>query len=82
MFKFGDVVKDKISKVEGVITGHASYVTGCDQFLVQPIDKKNKLAKPENFWIDENRLEKIGEDKDTKSITKEEKGADLSAPVK
>lgn len=82
MFEFGDVVKDIITKTEGIITGHASYVTGCDQFLVQPVDKKNKLAKPEPSWIDENRLKKIGIDRDTRGIIKEDNGSDLQAPTK
>lgn len=82
MFEYGDKVRDKITKTEGVITAHADYITGCDQYLIQPLNEKNKTVKPENFWIDEHRLEKIGEDKDTKSIFKSKNGADTQAPSK
>ncbi len=28
------IVKDKITGFSGKVTGHADYITGCDQFLV------------------------------------------------
>lgn len=56
--KLGDKVRDVITGFEGIVTGHAEYVTGCDQYLLQPqIKAEAKDATfPEPRWFDENRL--------------------------
>jgi hypothetical protein len=55
MFEFGIEVKDKITGFKGIVTGKCSYITGCDQYLVQPeVDKEGKSEDPK--WIDEPRL--------------------------
>ncbi len=80
MFQFGQEVKDKITGFRGVITGQCSYITGCQQYLVQPKSKKPD-TKPEALWFDIDRLEIVGK----KIISvKENKhnGADMEAPVK
>ena len=57
MIELGYEVKDKVTGFKGIVTGRASYITGCDQYLIAP---KNKGATFENsIWIDEGRL-KVG----------------------
>jgi len=57
----GKKVRDEITGFEGMVTGHADYITGCDQFLVQPECKEDgKFVQ--NRWFDEQRLMVIGGD--------------------
>lgn len=64
--ELGVTAKDKITGFEGVVTGHARYLTGCDQYVLNPagLDKDGKLK--ESHWFDENRLELV---KGKKKIT-------------
>jgi len=56
--KFGSKVKDKITGFIGIVTGKASYISGCSRILVEPpIDKDKKMREAE--WIDENRIETV-----------------------
>lgn len=80
-FEFGDIVQDLITKTEGIVTGHADYVTGCDQYLIQPKSDKRNI-KISGEWFDEMRLVKKGIDKATRSIIKTNTGADIEAPQK
>jgi hypothetical protein len=57
--KLGKKVKDKITGFEGIVTGVASYLYGCDQYLVTPPAKDG--AKVDAYWFDEGRLEVIGQ---------------------
>lgn len=57
MLKMGETAKDKITGYEGIIIGKCSYITGCNQYWVQP--KVKEGAWVEAKWFDENRLEKI-----------------------
>lgn len=59
MIELGLKAKDKITGFEGVITGRAQYLTGCDQYVLVPGIKDGQLQKSE--WFDEGRLEVIGE---------------------
>ena len=55
-FKFqkGDQLKDLITGFEGICTGRADYITGCNQYsLTTKIDKNSESR---NMWVDENRL--------------------------
>lgn len=58
-FPLGITVKDKITGFSGIITGLARYITGCDQYLVQP-EAKNGDYK-EGRWFDEGRLVEVPE---------------------
>jgi hypothetical protein len=74
-------VKDKISGFEGQVTGHADYITGCDQYLVQPPSKDGEWKDPR--WFDESRLEVIKtESLKVEELQGEENGADSPAPIK
>lgn len=83
MVKLGKEVKYKITGFKGIVTGHAEYLTGCDQYLVQPECQSNVESYPESHWFDEGRLNIIG-DKLTKDDVKGcENGCDYNnAPKK
>ena len=53
-FAFGDEVTDRITGFTGVVTGFITYITGCDQYLVNPpvVDGAYK----EGMWLDDIRL--------------------------
>ena len=59
--KFGSKVKEKITGLVGIVTAYATYITGCDQYLVQP-QSAEKDTKPAAHWFDVERLEvlKVG----------------------
>lgn len=59
-FKFRDMVRDEITGFAGVVTASANYITGCQQFFVQPGVKDDKTWQ-DGKWFDENRLVKIGD---------------------
>jgi len=96
--ELGSRVADVITQVEGVVTGHAEYLTGCDQYLVQPEPKAEDRGRvrPPAEWYDENRLkcygpvpsvlEAIAELSKERFLddvgTERAGGADLPAPVK
>lgn len=59
MIELGKKGRDKISGFEGVITGRAQYLTGCDQYVLQPPIRNGEMQKSE--WFDEGRIEVTGE---------------------
>lgn len=86
----GEHAKDKITGFEGTITGVVSYLTGCDQYLVQPTLGPNYEWR-EPMWLDSNRLkidytvEKLeitGALGVPDTITKDHNGPDKPAPIK
>ena len=82
---FGVEVKDIITGFQGVVTGRVSYITGCDQYLVQPkVDKEGKHIA--SRWIDEPRLEIIESGRKVELIKSEsvieDPGACEPAPIK
>lgn len=80
MFKFGQEVKDKITGFKGIVTGKCNYITGCEQYLVQPKGKESD-KKPDAVWFDVDRLDVVSK----KIIELKEKtkpGSDLEAPTK
>ncbi len=58
--KLGSTCRDKITSFEGIATGKATYLTGCDQYLLNPPSKDGALR--ESAWFDEQRLEVLGHD--------------------
>ena len=72
--------KDKITKFEGVITGFAQYITGCDQYLVQPECKDG--AHVEGRWFDDNRLQVSLTPIITIDVDEEKPGACGEAPIR
>ena len=47
---------DTLTGFSGMITGHSDYITGCDQFLLQPPTQENG-EYVEGRWFDEQRLQ-------------------------
>ena len=63
MFKYeiGEILRDKITGFNGVVMVRSEYYTGCTQYGLLPrnLDDKGKISDWE--WIDEIRLETLGE---------------------
>ena len=71
----GKKAKDKITGFEGIITSKHIYLTGCNQYGIQPqVDKDGKVPEKNNF--DEGRIEITGEGISSKSVTAEQNGCD------
>ena len=76
MIELGKKVKDKITGFEGIATSKHSYLTGCNQFGIQPpLDEKGKLQQKEYF--DEGRLIVTGDGITAEEVTVKENGCDL-----
>jgi hypothetical protein len=54
-YELGDKAKDVVSGFEGVITGRAEHITGCNTYGLQPPAKDGKKEDP--TWFDEQRLD-------------------------
>lgn len=76
MIKLGATAKDVITGFEGVVTGRASYLTGCDQYLLSPRGEK------EARWFDGQRLELNTALPLVVLDNSNGNGADIAAPVK
>jgi hypothetical protein len=78
----GQVARDKVTGFEGRITGKASYITGCDQYLLAPkVTDKGDMKRGE--WFDEHRLEVIdAQVMELVASLPERGGADTPAPAK
>lgn len=59
--KFGQKARDVISGFEGIVTGHASYITGCDRWGLTPLGVNAEGHTLETEWFDERRIEVISE---------------------
>jgi hypothetical protein len=78
-------VEDKVTGFVGVVTGMSSYITGCDQYLVQPKVKAESKDFNEPRWFDEGRLKVIsidGQDYKPSDLIGKDNGPDVPAPVK
>ncbi len=58
MIELGKKAKDKITGFEGIITGRAQYLYGCDQYCIVPPAKDGKIEQGQ--WFDEGRVEVVG----------------------
>ena len=79
-FKLGARARDIVTGFEGIITGHARYLTGCDQFVLSAQSKDNKPA--DGAWFDENRLEQVGTYVLELPGAAVAPGCDMTAPIK
>lgn len=59
-FKLGVTVRDLLTGFEGVATGKSTYLTGCDQYLVQPVALKDRDIV-DGRWFDAQRLELVSD---------------------
>lgn len=79
----GKEVVDKITGFKGHIVAIASYITGCDQVLVQPVFKKNQWQ--DQRWFDDDRLLLTGKNSLDFSPSYDSSyrgGPDRGAPIK
>lgn len=60
MIELGQMARDKITGFEGILTGHADYLYGCDQYLITAVSKDGS-SEPHSYWFDEGRIEVLGE---------------------
>jgi len=60
MIKLGQKAKDKITGFNGIITGRAQYMYGCEYCLKPQVSKENKM--PEGQWFDEGRIKITGKE--------------------
>lgn len=82
---FGASVSDIVTGFQGLVTGRAHYITGCDQYLVQPQCESGKVGQiPEGRWLDRNRLNQLSQSSivEIPATTDPKKGAAGVAPVK
>ena len=85
-YEFGVWVKDQITGFTGVVTGFVRYISGCDQYVVQPVvDPDGKFV--DGHWFDEARLlpyglTKIVLEDPQAAASSREKGADGPAPLR
>lgn len=78
---FGKEASDKITGFEGTIIAISSYITGCDQILLQPKFKKNEWKDAR--WFDDDRVVLSGKSIDFKrDETAPRGGPDRGAPIK
>ncbi|WP_350649596.1 hypothetical protein [Pseudomonas sp. HY13-MNA-CIBAN-0226] len=56
MIELGQKAEDKVTEFYGTIVARATYLTGCDRYLLQPptSNGRNELLQPE--WFDEGRI--------------------------
>lgn len=55
MVKLGFTYEDRVTKCKGIAIGHVTYISGCNQVLLQPQAGKDG-KRPEAEWFDEQRL--------------------------
>jgi len=53
--ELGQAAKDKVTGFEGILTGHADYIYGCDQYLITAKSEKGN-TEPQSYWFDEGRI--------------------------
>jgi hypothetical protein len=77
--KLGATAQDKATGFEGTVMGHARYLTGCDQYCLQPkVEKSGTLPAAE--WFDEGRVKLVGEGLKKKDIKGNKNGCDMTPP--
>lgn len=71
----GKLAKDKITGFTGIITSKHIYLTGCNQYGLQPaVDKDGKV--PDKNYFDEGRVEIIGAGVTAAEVSAAENGCD------
>jgi len=79
MDNMGKNAVDRFTGFKGMVTGFCVYLTGCNQYLIQP-ECKDDNTYVEGRWLDVDRIEVL-EGKKT-SLDVETPGPDIAAPVK
>lgn len=80
--QLGDEVVDKVSGFRGIVTGVASYISGCDQVSVTARLKKDG-GEPAHMWFDIGRAKvKIAGKVSLESVQVEKTGGPQNSPPK
>jgi hypothetical protein len=73
MITLGVKAKDKVTGFEGIVTGRAEYLYGCEQYCINPkVDKAGKVLDAQ--WFDVGRIEIIGKGIAAKEVLTEKPG--------
>ena len=81
--ELGDMVCDNITGFTGVVVGKAEYLTGCDQFILQPKCAGDLGKYPDANWFDVGRLRVLCKGEVSKvEVQGDKPGADYTAPIK
>lgn len=59
--QFGYRFQDEITGYEGICTGTAQYITGCNKLLLEGQATEEGRKDGESIWLDESRLIQISE---------------------
>lgn len=79
MLELGQQAHDKITGFSGRIIGRTSYITGCDQYAIQPrVNEKGEV--PDARWYDEQRIV-VDADDPAMALDNARAGADRYAPA-
>lgn len=83
MIELGVMARDKITNFTGVVTGRSQFLTGCDQYLLQPNVGEGGEYR-DGKWFDEGRLSvQPAKPVDPADVQGERPGGpDRGAPVK
>ena len=77
IFELGVKAKDKITGFEGIITGRADHITGCNTYGLKPkIDKDGKVQDCE--WFDEGMITVTGKGIKPNSVQSVDDGGPLA----
>jgi hypothetical protein len=60
-YEIGLLAKDKLTGFTGIITYRAQYLTGCNNYGLQPQELGDKGEIKDNAQFDETRIEIIGD---------------------
>jgi len=74
----GRQAREKITGLEGIITGRCEYLYGCNQLCLVPPSKDNKPS--DGYWFDESRIEITGAGIDPDSVRGEDPGGPSMGP--
>ncbi len=58
-FSNGDLLRDKVTGIEGIVSVVAFYATGCIHYGIQPQKVLENGTMPDWTWLDESRLELV-----------------------
>ena len=56
MIELGQKAEDKVTEFYGTIVARATFLTGCDRYLLQPPCPKGKNEVIDPEWFDEDRI--------------------------
>lgn len=72
--ELGVLARDKVTGFTGIITGKATYITGCDQYVLVPKMTEGDKEPAKSQWFDEGRLEVVGIGITREEVTGEKDG--------